>query len=145
MNQRIIRHLTNAVIFTVVYYFVGRDVALEQAAIFGGIYLLISIVMEKIMGQIRTRKLQDVGQEEGKGLSLPVDALITAVGGKENIGSVDAEASRLKLSLLDVDQINQEDLKKVAADGAYLSGNELQISMADHAEQMVNHIREAIQ
>jgi len=134
------RHLINAVIFTAVYYFIGRDVALEQAAMFGGIYLVASILIERLTGHFRTKRMQGVGQEVGD-LDVLAETLIRAVGGADNIESVDSETSRLKLRLVDVDQASQEALKKVATNGAYLSGTELQIPMADHAEQVADVIR----
>jgi|GEM_PF-2019248 len=140
MNQRMIRHLINGVIFTAVYYFVGRDVGLEQAAVFGVLYFVISMFIERLMTNRQAKRVQNAQRNLGS-LDEVTEALVNAVGGKENIESVSSDVSRLKITLADVEQADQEALKTIATNGAYLSGNQLQIPLAVDAEQVASEIQ----
>jgi len=140
MNQRIMRHLINAVLFTVIYYFIARDVQLDQAAMFGMIYFVVSLFIERLMSRSRERRMQGAQQQVGTP-SVSIEALVTAIGEAENIEAVSFEESRIKITLNDVDRVDQEALKAVATNGAYLSGNQLQITVDEQADQVADEIR----
>jgi len=53
-------------------------------------------------------------------------ALVAAFGGKANIENLDACITRLRISVKNIDQVNQDELKKIGAAGVVVSGNGVQ-------------------
>jgi len=141
MGKRIIFHLFAALLLGSIYYFVydGADVA--SVFIFALTYLFFSAVLDFLLHRRKktgnNKQITTVEPEK-------VAALIEAVGGKENIVSSAFESSRVKIGIRDADLINKDDLEKIAVDGAYLSGNQLQMtfgaSSGDFSRQITNFI-----
>ncbi|MEI6897092.1 MAG: PTS glucose transporter subunit IIBC [Psychromonas sp.] len=53
-------------------------------------------------------------------------ALVAAFGGKANIDSLDACITRLRISVKDIEKVNQAELKKIGAAGVMISGHGVQ-------------------
>lgn len=69
------------------------------------------------------------------------ETLLSALGGKENIISVNVEMSRLTITLKDIDVINPDVLKKSGANGVLLVGNMVKCSFGEKAEIIANLLR----
>ena len=143
MNLRIPRHIMTSIIFMIAYFFLGQDVSIEQTLLFGLIYLVISLALEFIVYKIRQNRPEQ--KKEQTLLELPpVEPIIDAVGGASNIKAITAESTRIKLQLDDVDLINQEELKTIATEGAYLAGDQLQISYKEHATEIAERLQKEL-
>ena len=141
MNKRIIFHLIFAIIFAVGYYLLVDGADILEAVMFVVVYLVFSILLEFVRHKTRKKAEQirsTVADNE------KVKALIEALGGSENIVSADSESSRVKIAIRDIDLIDQDKLKEVALDGAYLSGNQLQLTIGANSYDFSHQIRDAI-
>ncbi len=52
-----------------------------------------------------------------------INNLMSILGGKENISSVEVDNARLKFQLHNVKSPNYEELKKIATQGVFITGN----------------------
>ena len=71
-------------------------------------------------------------------------AFIEVIGGKDNIISAEASVSRVKITLKDVDKIDQSRLVQLNLEGVFLSGNQLQAGYGGNAGSMADMINEMV-
>lgn len=141
MNKNII--LTNiifGIIFGVIYYLVISDNITETI-----VYILGFVILSTVIGQ--TLKKRSEKKESTMAVSVDraeVDKFINAIGGQANIASTSHEVSRVKVSLKDVDLIDQDKLKALELDGAFLSGDQLQVTFGKQAAGIAKQINEHI-
>ena len=75
-----------------------------------------------------------------------IDAYIAALGGKENLTSVDACTTRLRLNVLDNAIIDDTALKQIGARGVLRpSANTVQVIIGPEADTLASEIRSRIQ
>ena len=141
MNKRILINVICAVIFSFGYYFMIDDVQIGQAIVFGFIYLGLSVIIDFISARIRAKKNNAQTTTVDQEL---VMSFIETLGGAKNIISTSSESNRLKVVIQDVDLINQEKLKELALDGAYLSGNQLQVKIGPGSNDFSQKIEKLI-
>jgi len=102
---------------------------------------------------IRTWDLKTPGrevEEEGGGVissatgySLATGVL-EALGGKENIGNLDACITRLRVSVKKIDRVDKNKLKKLGAAGVMTVGDNLQIIFGPKSDQLKGQIKDII-
>ena len=141
MGKRMIYHIVFAVILAFAYYAFFADAEMIDGIVFAIIYLVFSILFDFILEKIRSKR-NKAGVTTAS--HSKVEAFIAAIGGAKNITSADSESSRVKVLIEDVDLIDQDKLKELALDGAYLAGNQLQVTMGTSSDDFVRQIREAI-
>ena len=84
---------------------------------------------------------------KGKKSDLDVTAkgIIEAIGGKENIKSLDACVTRIRLTLADSKKIDESKLKKLGATGVMkLSGNNVQVVVGTIADPLVSRMKKQL-
>lgn len=141
MGKRMIVHVICAVILAVAYYLFFDDAVIEHALLFAVVYLGISAMLDFMSDRMKAKKR--TAQVATVDLAR-VKAFIEAIGGAENVTSTDSEVSRVKVVLQDVDLIDQDKLKALALDGAYLAGNQLQVTIGANSSEFSRQIQEAI-
>ena len=65
-------------------------------------------------------------------------ALVTAFGGKANIDNLDACITRLRISVNDIEKVNQAELKRIGAAGVVVSGNGVQAIFGTKSDNFKN-------
>jgi PTS system glucose-specific IIC component len=70
--------------------------------------------------------------------------VIKALGGKNNIKNLDACITRLRITVLDISQVNQDQLKKLGAAGIMISGSGIQAVFGTRSENIKTSIDEYI-
>lgn len=136
MFSRFRLHIVTAVLGSLVYFWLMAD-NWQSAVMFGVLYLLFSITFDWILEKIKKKPVQPAAATEED-----VTDLLNALGGVNNIESVDSESNRLKIEVNDYDAINQDALKDVAKDGASLTGHQIQITVGENASVMKEAINE---
>lgn len=84
---------------------------------------------------------------KGKKSDLDVTAkgIIEAIGGKDNIKSLDACVTRIRLTLADSKKIDESKLKKLGATGVMkLSGNNVQVVVGTIADPLVSRMKKQL-
>lgn len=71
-----------------------------------------------------------------------INGIFDAVG-KENITNVESEISRVKIDVLDLEQVNLELLKEIS-EGVFISGKSLKIMFKDSADNIVNNLKRGL-
>ncbi len=71
-------------------------------------------------------------------------AILKALGGASNIDSLDACMSRLRVSVHDIDEVDQVQIKALGAAGIFVSGNNLQAIFGTTSDQLKTQIQEII-
>jgi len=104
-----------------VLYFIV--IGLIYAAVY---YILFRFVIKAL--DLKTPGREDEEAEETVTLNNEEmsAALVAAFGGKANIENLDACITRLRISVKNIDQVNQAELKKIGAAGVVVSGNGVQ-------------------
>ena len=107
---------------------------------------------------IRTWNLATPGREEDengasapaatggaqlKGAELALNVLV-ALGGKENLTSLDACITRLRVSVADIKKVDGDRLKKLGASGIMEVGNNLQVIFGPQSDNIKTKIQEII-
>lgn len=72
------------------------------------------------------------------------DMILQAVGGIDNVESVDACVTRLRLTLTDIKVVNKALLKKTGAAGTLVAGNSIQIIYGTEAERIKDEVKSVI-
>ena len=89
----------------------------------------------------------NVGEGADSTTSVAVDSraeqLIAAFGGRENLRSVDACITRLRMEVADTTKVDQDRLKSLGAAGVIEVGNSVQAVFGTQAEVLKNEINEA--
>ena len=78
-----------------------------------------------------------------KGAELALNVLV-ALGGKENLTSLDACITRLRVSVVDIKQVDGDRLKKLGASGIMEVGNNLQVIFGPQSDNIKTKIQEII-
>jgi len=91
------------------------------------------------------REVEEVGGDviSAVGYSLATGVL-DALGGKENIGNLDACITRLRVSVKKIDSVDKDKLKKLGAAGIMTIGDNLQIIFGTKSDQLKGQIKEII-
>jgi len=101
---------------------------------------------------IRTWNLPTLGRERDeeqtetynvKGAALAF-GILNALGGKENIGNLDACITRLRVIVKDVKLVNKAELKKLGAAGVLEVGNNIQAIFGTRSDQLKTQIADII-
>ena len=71
-------------------------------------------------------------------------AILSALGGSGNIDTLDACMSRLRVSVHDIDEVDQLKIKELGASGIFVSGNNLQAIFGTTSDQLKSQIEEII-
>lgn len=141
MDKRIIYHIVFASVIAVIYYLFFDGTTLIQAVTFAVVYVILSFLLDLIMDKRKAKlnREQVVAVDEKEVL-----ALIAAVGGTGNIESADSESARVRIVIKDVDLINQSQLEALALEGAFLSGNQLQITIGTNSSAFAQKIASSL-
>lgn len=78
-----------------------------------------------------------------KGDQLAVQVL-KALGGRENIGNLDACITRLRVSVKDIKNVNKEELKRLGASGVMEVGNNIQAIFGPKSDQLKGQIKDVM-
>lgn len=141
MNKKMI--LSNTIfgiMWGFIYYFVISNSIIETIVSTLGVLILCTI-LEVVFKKRREKKASMMAISVDR---VKVDKFIDAIGGQVNVTSVSHEVSRVKVFLEDVDLIDQDKLKALELDGAFLSGNQLQVTFGKQANRVAQHIKEQI-
>jgi len=141
MSKRIIFHIIAGIIGAIIYYMFFDGTTLVQAFLFILVYVGFSLLFDFVIEKRRAKLDQATATVDHE----KVKAFIEAVGGAKNISSTDHESSRLKIVINEVDLIDKEKLKALALDGAYLSGDQLQVTIGANSSDFSRQIKEAIE
>lgn len=102
-------------------------------------YFLIKALKLKTPGREDDELLEDQVVPSGDGVA---EAYITALGGKDNITSVDNCATRLRLNLKDPSQVNEAALKRAGAKGVIkVGGTAVQVIVGTNVEFVADDIK----
>lgn len=71
-------------------------------------------------------------------------SLVAAFGGKENITNLDACITRLRVSVVDVHKVNQDELKKLGAAGVVVAGSGVQAIFGTKSDNLKTNMDEYI-
>ena len=142
MNKHLILNIITGIIVGAIYHFlISANGDIVETVIFTVLFIMFSIIIEVILRKRREKKegvaVETVDASE-------VTAFIEAIGGHGNITVANHEASRVKVSLKDVDLIDQDELKVLKVEGAFLSGDHLQVTVGKRAESIAGQINEQI-
>ncbi len=99
---------------------------------------------------IRTWNLKTPGREVDEDGSVASSAtgyslatgVLDALGGKGNIGNLDACITRLRVSVKKIDQVDKNQLKKLGAAGIMTVGDNLQIIFGPKSDQLKSQIKD---
>ena len=142
MDKKMIFGLILAIILAFLYYLSFDNVLVSNAVIFAFSLFAFNIFFDRILNKRRLNRDKSskniVDNEE-------VKSFIEVIGGINNIITVDSESSRLKVVIKDTDLINQDKLKELPLGGAYLAGNQLQITIGSGSSEFLRQVNEAIQ
>ncbi|MGL4336540.1 MAG: glucose-specific PTS transporter subunit IIBC [Turicibacter sp.] len=69
-------------------------------------------------------------------------AILKALGGARNIDTLDACMSRLRVSVRDIDEVDQEAIKALGASGIFVSGDNLQAIFGTTSDQLKTKIQD---
>ena len=142
MGKKMIFHVICAVVGAIIYYLFFEDALIIDVIVFVSVYLLFSLFIEFILSKSRSnRRSRNQGTTADHA---QVSGFIESIGGAENIISTDFEASRVKIEVRNIRLINTDKLKEYALDGAYLAGNQLQITIGPNSGDFSRQIRSAI-
>ena len=70
--------------------------------------------------------------------------VLAALGGAENVESVDACITRLRLEIVDDSKVDEERLKSLGASGVMKSGSSLQVVFGVESDQLKDKIKDLI-
>ncbi len=68
--------------------------------------------------------------------------VLEALGGKENLTNLDACITRLRISVNDLDKVDNDRLKRLGASGVMVMGNHLQVIFGPKSDNIKEHIKE---
>ena len=141
-KARMIVHGITAAIAALVYYFLIEEATVTDIAIFVIGYIVLSFVLDYFRDRRKAKKANIVGT---KADATMINNLLAAMGGAENVEMAEHEVNRVKIHLKDVDLLNQDMLNELALDGtgATLTGNQLQVIIGTHSDDVARQITEA--
>lgn len=83
-------------------------------------------------------------KEEYKKADALAAAIVKALGGKNNIKTIEACATRLRVSLQDVDGLDKDTFKTMGASGVFVNGNNWQIVFGTKAAMIKEQVRDIL-
>jgi PTS system N-acetylglucosamine-specific IIC component len=84
------------------------------------------------------------GAESVTAVDSKAEQLIAAFGGRDNLRSVDACITRLRMEVVDTGKVDQERLRSLGAAGVIEVGNSVQAVFGTQAEALKNEITDAL-
>ena len=78
----------------------------------------------------------DYQAAKGTNSSEKAAAILEALGGASNIETLDACMSRLRVSVHDIDEVDETKIKALGATGMFVSGNNLQAIFGTTSDQL---------
>jgi len=144
MNKNLTLNIITGIIVGVIYHFFISDNAdLIETLVFVLAFIALSTLFEVILKR-RREKRESTAITAVTADQAEVNKLIDGIGGQTNIISASYEVSRVKVSLKDADLIDQDKLKSLELEGAFLSGDQLQVTVGKQAESVAQQINERI-
>lgn len=104
-------------------------------------YWTFKIVILKF--NLKTPGREDTADSAIAGIDLP-EKLLAAMGGKENLQSLDACISRLRIQLKDPEKARTDEFKRLGASGVLAVGNNLQVVFGPRSESLKNQIQDLL-
>ena len=101
--------------------------------------IFVLAIVAVVIRIVKTAKLAK-GYKKEKGNEELKEILLEAFG-ENNIESVEAEMSRLTITVKDIDLVNPEILKANGANGVLLMGNKVKCSFGETAEEICNLLK----
>ena len=151
MKKNIIALFFLAFFFGSAYFFIsndfeteGAEISYDRAILIFIAFFVVGVAMQFIMMKRHEAQKQVQGSGSEVNSDFPVEEFVRTVGGENNIEAVDFEGTRLKITLVDVDDIDQEALKDLVPAGASLAGNRLQINNVVQVESVANEIKNIV-
>ncbi|ERJ11538.1 PTS glucose-like transporter subunit IIB [Haloplasma contractile] len=92
-------------------------------------YSFVLVYLDKKYEKASLNKKMSINDEK-------VAQFMNALGGKDNVVDVSYELRRVKIELVDVEQINPDEIKELGATGMFISGNKLQAIIGENAEEL---------
>lgn len=140
MIKKIIFHLIFAIVGAFVYYLFFNDVLMNEAIVFAFVYFVSSTILSLILSKMKSNEKNQIATVNTE----KVTAFIDAIGGIGNIIEASSASSRLKVVIKDSDLINQDKLTALELSGAYLAGNQLQITIGSNTDDFLHQIHEVM-
>lgn len=107
-------------------------------------YVIFRVAIAKLDLKTPGREDESLDQAEDGETTEMGQALVAAFGGKENITSLDACITRLRISVSDVDSVDKDLLKKLGAAGVVVSGNGVQAIFGTKSDNLKTEMEEWI-
>lgn len=70
-----------------------------------------------------------------------VDLIVKALGGMDNINDIQATINNVKITLKDINIIDQDKIKALGAKGSFLNNNKITILFGDNSKDIANKIQ----
>lgn len=96
--------------------------------------IFVLAIVAVVIRIVKTAKLAKGYKKENKNLELK--QILLQAFGENNIENVEAEMSRLTITVKDIDLVNPEVLKANGANGVLLMGNKVKCSFGEKAEEI---------
>lgn len=132
--------------------FFGMDTRPWLVLVFGPLYAVLYYIVFRVV--IKMLNLQTPGREVDTGIAPEAHIeestdfnrqLVLAFGGKNNISSLDACITRLRVELVDIRKANPEQLKALGAAGVLVVGNGMQAIFGTASENIKTSMEEYLQ
>lgn len=99
--------------------------------------------VEKKEKEAKTEKKEKI-EEVGKAEKSKPQLILEALGGAENIESIDACITRLRLEVVEVNKVNENRLKELGASGVMKSSNSIQVVFGVESDKLKDKIADII-
>ena len=107
------------------------------------IYIILGIIAVAIIGIVILKNANTKPSKITKS-NVNLDKLFTAIGGKDNFVSCEANGSKVTFVLNDIKAISQETLKALGASGIVASKNKVTVIFGKSSETLVNEIKQTL-
>lgn len=106
-------------------------------------YFGLRFAIRKLDLKTPGREVDEKDEKEDKEENI-AKGILKALGGKENINTLDACITRLRVSVNDIKKVNKEKIKKLGAKGVLEVGNNIQAIFGPQSEILKNQIKDVI-
>lgn len=113
------------------------------ALYFGVFYTLIPMLNLKTPGRETEEELATMAIPSPQGTSRAADILV-ALGGADNINSLDACITRLRLVVKSTDKVNKDALKRLGSSGVMITGQNVQAIFGVESDKIKDQIKAVI-
>lgn len=113
------------------------------ALYFGVFYTLIPMLNLKTPGRETEEELATMATPSTQGTSRAADILV-ALGGADNINSLDACITRLRLVVKSTDKVNKDALKRLGSSGVMITGQNVQAIFGVESDKIKDQIKAVI-